>query len=275
MKVNDTITFIHDVFASAGYDVRPVSVKKLTLIDARTEPSASGLSGAPARRYFTFLALEAGEATVQFAKFRWWELSNAIYEDPLVIKVEEAEDMVGAKFGDWQPFEKNVSDVEEVFKGLTGVRYKPLLVTSQIVNGTNFIALTSATLVGSDSVSYSALVRLYKRPETDAKPKIVEIVSLGNPSPSFAGGYTAFRMVEDESKKVSDEALKGFTGSDFDPKYVSTQVVSVGINYRFAGNLTLNTNDEPKPKSPVFLTVYAPFSGDPVIIGIEKVFDLV
>jgi hypothetical protein len=274
MKVNETITFTRDVLASAGYDVRPVLVQNLALIDVRTEPSTP-LFGAPAKRYFTFLAVKDGDAKVQFAKFRRWELPNAIYEDPLPIKVEKAEDPVGTKLavGGWTSFNKPTpvdhDAFKEVLKGLVGVGYEPLLVTKQVVAGTHFIFLSRATLVYPGSVPYSALVHIYKAPTAEAK--IVKIVSLGDPSPHFAGGYTAFRGIETEQEAL-DKALKDFTGSTFEPEYVSTQVVA-GTNYRFAGNLTLTAKD--KSHYPAFLTVYAPLFGKPVITGIEKVFDLV
>jgi hypothetical protein len=65
MKVNETITLTHEVPGSAGYEVYPVVVDKLALIDITTEPPATKLYGAPGERHFTFLAVEDGDATVQ------------------------------------------------------------------------------------------------------------------------------------------------------------------------------------------------------------------
>jgi hypothetical protein len=176
--------------------------------------------------------------------------------------------------GGWSPFETPDEEERSVFKMAfqkwVGVRYDPLLVTRQLVSGKmNFIFLTNANLVHPNSVPYSALVRILSN-GTDAK--VVKIVPHGSPSPHFSGGYTAFKAISDEEHTLLADLLKGFSGSGFNVKYVSTQVVA-GINYKFAGTQNMITKNA--PKYPVLLTVYKPLFDYPVITGVEKVFNLV
>jgi hypothetical protein len=258
-------------------------MKRLALIDITTEPPPLMLDGAPVKRHFTFLTVEPGEAKVQFAKFRNWELPKMTCEDPIQIDVEAAAMNVEAagvakteiQVGGWSPFEKLDDETQSVFNKAfdksVGVRYDPLLVTKQLLNGKamNFIFLTNANLVYPGSVPYSALVHVSGN-ATEAT--VVKIVPHGSPSPHSVGGYMAFKEISDEERTMLEDLLKGFAGSGFDVKYVSTQVVA-GINYKFAGTQNMATKDA--SKYPVLLTVYKPLSDHPVITGVEKVFDLV
>jgi hypothetical protein len=281
MKVNETITLTHEVPGSAGYEVYPVFVDKLALIDITTEPPATKLYGAPGERHFTFLAVEKGNAKIQFAEFRRWELPKMSREDPIHIKVDPAdpaETVVTAKTAvaaeEWSIFKTMDEDVDakgvfhKAFKKLDGVGYKPLLVTRQLNGGSDSIFLASADLMSPKSLLYSALVRV----RGDAKDaKIVKIVPHGSPSRSSMGSYSPFKEVSEEDRAVFDNAKNDFIGSGFDVKYVSTQLVA-GFNYKFAGtqNITLKN----PVAYPAFLTVYAPLSGDPIITSIKKVFNL-
>jgi hypothetical protein len=287
MKVNETITLTREVLSSAGYSVYPVLLENLALIDISTEPPPLDLVGAPAKRHFTFLAVKAAvTAKVQFAEFRRWELPHMHLEEAIEITVDKADAVTAAAaavaaaaepahhVGGWSPFDtpdeeaRNVFD--KAFQKLSGVRYDPLLVTKQLVSGNmNFIFLTKASLVYPDSAPYSALVRIHGNAKEAA---IVKIVPHGSPSPSRFGGYTAFKEVSEEEHGILSRALKGFNGFGFEGKYVSTQLVA-GLNYKFAG--TQKSTTKSTDKCPAFLTVHAPLSGDPVITGIEKVFDLV
>jgi hypothetical protein len=175
----------------------------------------------------------------------------------------------------WSSFEAPEGEAPEVFKKafckLVGVGYTPLLVTSQLVNGKrNFIFLTSANLMHPDALPYSAFVRVYGDTE---EAKIVTIVPHGSPSKSFLGGYSPFTAVSGEDLELFNKVIKGFDGSGFDAKYVSKQLVAESFNYKFAGTQTMMV--ENLVKYPALMTVYAPRSGDPVITGIEKVFNLV
>jgi hypothetical protein len=175
----------------------------------------------------------------------------------------------------WSPFEIPDNEARKVFakafKKLADMSYKPLLVTRQLVNSkvTNFIFLANVKLMRPDSVPYSAFVRICN----DATgAKVVGIVQHGSPAHELAGGYSAFKEISEKERGVLSDALKGFSDSGFDAKYVSSQA-GTGYNYKFAGTKTMAMKNP--VKYPAFLTVYAHFSGKPVITGIENAFDIV
>jgi hypothetical protein len=175
----------------------------------------------------------------------------------------------------WSPFEIPDNEARmvfaEAFQKSIDMSYKPLLVTRQLVNSkvTNFIFLANVKLTRPDSVPYSAFVRV-RNDATGAK--VVGSVQHGSPSRKLAGGYSAFTEISEKERDALSYALKGFNGSGFDAKYVSSQVVA-GYNYKFAGTQTVVTKNH--VKYPAFLTVYAHFSDKPVITGIENAFDIV
>ncbi|MDR0637522.1 MAG: protease inhibitor I42 family protein [Spirochaetaceae bacterium] len=71
MKVKDTITIDRETnAASTGYGVYVVKLEGIALTDVSYTPATSGLVGAPGTKHFTFHAVKAGKAEVQFAKFR-------------------------------------------------------------------------------------------------------------------------------------------------------------------------------------------------------------
>ena len=51
----------------------------------------------------------------------------------------------------------------------------------------------------------------------------------------LAGGYTKFRPVTEEDKKIFEKAMEKLVGVGYEPLIVSTQVVE-GENYRFVCN---------------------------------------
>jgi hypothetical protein len=273
VKIGETITFTREISASTGYGVYPVVLENLALLDIATDPSVVPLFGTPAQRHFTFLAIREGVGKVQFAKFRPWEPSAAVYEDSIPINVESAdgEFASNSKTGAFSPFSKLDGYTRDVFKQafsrLIGAEYEPLLVASQAVGGTNYIFAANARAMHAGSISYPVLVRIHQ-PHSGGT-EIVKIISLGHPH--HIGAYMAFTPVKPEQQTILDAALKGLSGSRLTADYVSTQLVS-GTNYRFAGTQTLDTKDA--DKYPVLFTVYQPLSGAPVLTGVQKAFEL-
>jgi hypothetical protein len=278
MRVGETITFTREVLGSAGCGVYPVYLKNLALVSTTTDPLTPEHIGAPVTRHWTFLAVKSGMAEIQFVKLRPGEPSKAIYEEILPIDVKPADGSStmfekAVRVGAWSPFEKakdDDPDFKDAFDGLLGVGYTPLLVTTQLVNGKNYIFLANADVTSPESVPYSVLVRVYKG--HDVKARIVNFTSLGNPSSRFTGGYAPFREIGVNEDDIPQKVVDCLDGLSFKAEYVSTQVVA-GIRYRFAGTVTLDEKGE--NKYPALLTVYMPPSGDPTITGIEKVCNLV
>jgi predicted secreted protein len=275
MKVNETITFTREVNGSTGYGIYPVYVKNLAFVRVDTDhPLPLPAIGAPTYQHWTFLAVKAGRAEIQFARFRPWDTSDAVYEDVLPIDVEDADAELpdAANAGGWSAFEKPDAEAQAAFKEafakLIGVDYDPLLVTKQVVNGVNRIFAANANVVYPNSVPYPAIIRIHKAPDGEAK--VVKTTLLGDPR--FAGAHKAFRKTTGDDKAVLAAAFEKFAGAKYTADYVSTQLVA-GTNYRFAGTQTLVTKDA--PKYPVLFTVYQPLFGGPVFTGAEKVYDLV
>jgi predicted secreted protein len=92
MKIKDLITIDRESNrASTGYDTFLVKLEGLALRDVSYTPAPSGLIGAPGTKHFTFQAIKAGRAEVQFAKFRPWLVpAEVLYEEVLTIDVEAA-----------------------------------------------------------------------------------------------------------------------------------------------------------------------------------------
>ncbi|MBK5542124.1 MULTISPECIES: hypothetical protein [Pseudomonas] len=78
--------------------------------------------------------------------------------------------------GGWTAYHKLTPKDQEVFKealaGFVGVNYTPELVSTQVVNGTNYRYQTKATLPGSSS-SWQAIVEIYA--PINGKPHITQI----------------------------------------------------------------------------------------------------
>lgn len=83
---------------------------------------------------------------------------------------------------------------------------------------------------------------------------------------NFVGGWSPYRNLTADDKKVFDQALKGFVGVKYTPETVSTQLVS-GTNYRFKCNASI-------PPSQIvwqaIVEVYKPLNGDAYITGIIR-----
>ncbi|RBH52424.1 hypothetical protein C3F00_031920 [Pseudomonas sp. MWU13-2860] len=81
--------------------------------------------------------------------------------------------------GGWTGYHELTPKDKEVFKealeGLVGVHYTPELVSSQIVNGTNYRYQTKATQPGS-STSWQAIVEIYA--PIKGKPHITQIIRI-------------------------------------------------------------------------------------------------
>ena len=280
MKIKETITIERQTNeASTGYNVSLVKLEKLALLDVSYIPSGSGPYDAPGTKRFTFQALEAGTAKVQFAKFRPWLVpAEVLYEEVLPIEVEASDETeapltANIKPGGWTPFAKVSADTQKVFddavKNLIGVGYTPLAVTSQTVNGTNYIFAANAKVVYPNAQEYSMLIRVFK--PVNGPAYVVKFHALGFPT-FVAGSIGPFREASENDKATLQKALKGFAGSVYEPLLAATQVVA-GFNLKFIGTQTLVTQNP--EKYPAFFTVYQPPAGPPVFIGSQKVYDLV
>jgi hypothetical protein len=80
--------------------------------------------------------------------------------------------------GAWTPFRTEISEGElELFKSLTecilGVKYSPVAVASQVVNGVNYRFFANAKAVYPNSINDAAMIYIYQPSEGD--PYIISI----------------------------------------------------------------------------------------------------
>lgn len=84
---------------------------------------------------------------------------------------------------------------------------------------------------------------------------------------SLVGGWSEFRPLTAEDKKVFDEATQGLVGVRYEPLMVSTQIVA-GTNYKYM------CNAYPVIAEPIvqhkMVQIFAPLSGTPHIVSITN-----
>ena len=85
------------------------------------------------------------------------------------------------KYGCWSKFKSLTEEDKEVFdralKGLVGVTYEPLLVSTQVVAGLNFKYVCNATLVVQEPTTSLKMVHIFKSLENEVS--ITSIIDVG------------------------------------------------------------------------------------------------
>jgi hypothetical protein len=270
MKIGDVFTLTRENHGSSGYTTGLVRLENLALIGFTREPPAAGSIGAPSILHFTFQAIGAGAAKVQFAPYRWL-LPGVGFERELVFQVDgKAEPLTAA--GGWTAFRNVDADSKDAFQkafgGFVVAAYTPFLVATQAVAGTNYIFAVNGKGLYPGAAEFPALVRIHEG--TDGKARVTGIKALGYPG--AAGAYIPFHPVAEVETAILKAATARWAGGGFEVSYVSTQVVA-GVNYRVAGMETLT--DGNSAKAPVLVTVYAPLDGTPQITAVQDVYALV
>jgi predicted secreted protein len=276
MKVGEIITFQRESQPSTGYRWYVSRLEKFALLgeELAYDPDDGNKAGKSGTQTFTLQAIQAGDAAVQFVKYRSFEPGKALYDEVLPFKVEPAEahdaDQVLVP-GGWKPFakpdENALAAFNEAVESFHGVDYTPLLAAAQTVNGTNFAFIANAKVVYPGARAYGVLLLIYREP--NKKARLLEIKKIGHPT--FTGAYGDFGEVSDESGEALAEAKKSFAGSDFAALAVATQLVA-GRNYRFAGNLSPVTKNP--PVYPALVTVYKPLKGEAKVTEIRKIWEV-
>jgi predicted secreted protein len=281
MKIGEIITLQRESTPSTGYRWYVSYLKNFALLGEELEYDSAdgGAFGKSGTQVFTLQAIQDGRAEVQFVKYRTFEPDKRLYDDVLLYDVEpEAEQtgnevhaLLGLNPGGWKPFaepnEAALTAFKEAVGTLAGVDYQPLLAASQIVNGVNYAFIANAKIVYPDARSYAVLVRVYKKPDEQAR--VIEIKRIGRPTGT--GAYGKFKEISGESKDALTEAFKHFVGSSFIPLKVVTQTVA-GRNYCFAGNIKAVTPGA--VEAPALVTVYSPPKGEAKITEIQKVYEV-
>lgn len=180
MKVGEIFTTERIVTGGTGYRYAPVRLTgEVALLSSEVIPMETGVCGGPEIQRFTFQFLRPGEATIQLARFRSFDLSDAIYEQILPFHVEPASDDSIMITGGWSPFEPLTEEDRKVFdeamKGLVGVEYTPKKVSKQIVQGTNYRFFCYGNPLTAEPGKFPAVVKIYAPLPGAGEPKLVKI----------------------------------------------------------------------------------------------------
>lgn len=166
-KIGEIFTITRDSAGSTGFAYYLVNLSDgLALIDSSSK-ALDSLYGGTVTQSFTFLCIKEGPASLQLAKFRLFDLSSILYEDIMPIEIEDPSISSNSIMpGGWTEFRKvDTADLvifNEAFKGFTGVGYTPILVKTQIVNGTNYKFMARALGVYPGAIPYHVLIDIYK-----------------------------------------------------------------------------------------------------------------
>jgi hypothetical protein len=165
-KIGEAFTVIREVSAGTGYSFYLTQISGGLALVNFTETSQQGcMCGGKVTQTFTFICLQPGEASYQLAKFRVFDTSDALYEQVMPVYIEgetSSNNMPGGWTDYHKPGNEELKVFSEAFEGFVGVQYTPILVKSQIVNGTNYSYITNAKGVYPGAQPYKAQVSIYK-----------------------------------------------------------------------------------------------------------------
>lgn len=180
MKVGEIFTVERIVMGGTGYRYAPVRLTgEVALLSSELIPVEPGKCGAPEIQRFTFQFLRPGEAEIQLARFRSFELDTAIFEDVMPFRVELASSDAIVMPGGRSPFVELTEEDRKVFKeamvGVLGADYTPEKVSKQIVHGTNYYFFCYGNPVTSEPGKFPAIVRIYAPLPGEGEVKVTKI----------------------------------------------------------------------------------------------------
>lgn len=183
MKVGEIFTIERIVMGGTGYRYAPVRLTgEVALLDSEVVPTETEKCGAPEIQRFTFQFLRPGNAEIQLARFRSFELNNVLYEDVLPFHVEPMGGNESVVYGGWSDFAALESEDEDVFKhaldGFVGVSYTPSKVSKQVVNGMNYRFFCYGVTATEIPEKFPAIVKVYVAPGGEAKLVDIQPVKL-------------------------------------------------------------------------------------------------
>lgn len=168
------------VSSSTGYCYAPVLLTGGVAFLGEEVTNLTDCCGGVELHRYTFQFLKTGQAQIQFAKFRPFDLSDALYEDVLQFTVEPGE--IDGIHGGWSVFDdlddNDKKILDEALGGFLGVKYEALKVSRQIINGTNYRFFCTGTIASKGNETFPAIVKVYKPIYGDAVVTGIERVVL-------------------------------------------------------------------------------------------------
>lgn len=145
---------------------------------------------------------------------------------------------------------------------LIGASYEPVaLISTQLVNGTNYKLLCTQTVPGKDGAKY-VILTVYNPLQGESEVISIEGSDAELTGKELAGGWTAAEspIMTEEAQKAFDTAVANKSDVSYRPiALVATQVVA-GINYCI---LCESTIEGENPQSVYqLISVYADLTGD-------------
>lgn len=182
MKVGEIFTVEREVCASSGMNsVLSRLEGGIILIDTYVHPNATAFVGVSGRRSFVFKCVLAGDAFLQFARFFASDPEHLLYEEVLPIEVVEDLDAVNGH-GSWGPVRDLTKEDKQVFdeamRGLLGVSYTPLKVSSQLVAGVNYCFRCQATTATQTPKTYHVQINIFSPLPGQGAPYVTSMVRL-------------------------------------------------------------------------------------------------
>ncbi|WP_299494568.1 hypothetical protein [uncultured Shewanella sp.] len=175
--------------------------------------------------------------------------------------------------GGWSPFRPLDHEDELIFKeameGFVGVNYRPLMVSTQVVNGTNYRFECEAKVVSPQAQIEHALIEIYQ--PLEGRPQLYSITlenEHANHSQALYGGWSIWKPLTPENLEVFEQATHGLLGVQYTPLEVSTQVVA-GVNYRFISEAKVVVPKAEPYK--VMIEIFQPLQGEPIITNIHTI----
>lgn len=176
-NVGEIITITRTTFGGTGYHYALTHLSgKIAYVGETVEPSDEKKFGGEIVQTFSFQFLDPGEAEIQFAYYR--DVEKVEYEDVYSYTVVAAplEDFAAAE-GAWSQYRPLTAKDKEIIDAcimLEGVGYFPIMVSQQVVNGTNYRYICIAKVVSPGSKYYFAKVTIHA--PLEGKPVLQSIV---------------------------------------------------------------------------------------------------
>ncbi len=171
--------------------------------------------------------------------------------------------------GGWTPFHDLTPEDRQVFQAatekLTGVDYTPLLVSTQVVEGTNYKFVCDSKVVYPNAEMHRTMVYIFK--PLNGIPEVTAITPMLEQNYK-AGGWSDWTSpVDAESQQVFNKATEGLLGVKYTATAVSRQVVA-GMNYMFKCNAKPVVPHSTEYK--VMVEIFQPLGpgAEPIITGI-------
>ena len=277
MKVGERMVIRRICTPSTGYQWYLAELSGgLVFLESGFEDGGTAM-GRQETKYFVFLAVKAGPATVQFAKCRPFAPADIIYDEILPVVIEPAEDgnngkdeiLSTLKVGGWSEFRTCTNEDVDFFKQavkLIGVGYTPVCVTTQ-ASARRYIFAVNGKTVTEKSHEFAAFIEIGFSGTT---PAIEKIINVGNPGAPY-GGYGPFIEITADELQAFQIAIGSRIGASFTLLYYAVRIIA-GAEYTVLANEKISDKDG--TVYPVVMKFTWPAGGTLELTDIQKVYTL-